>query len=163
MYIICHVTSQDYSIEISCIYMGESSLQHLTTMKSLVIRDILIVKKKNASSKTRILYICTATEESSRLDNHQARKKFNNLKNVQLEKKCSKIKKHIFPLMTSFYNFTLKIETGWAKKFIKFILETWNVNDVIVYLWFRYLRIKKIKICNSRKSNFTCTKFTIKS
>ena len=47
--------------------------------------------------------------------------------------------------MTSFYNFTHKIETGWAKKFIKFILETWNVNDVIVYLWFRYLRIKKKK------------------
>ena len=65
--------------------------------------------------------------------------------------------------MTSFYNFTLKIETGWAKKFIKSILETWNVNDVIMYVWFRYLRIKKIKICNSRNSNFKCTKFTIKN
>ena len=36
--------------------------------------------------------------------------------------------------MTTFYNFTPKIETSWAKKFFKFILETWNVNDVIVYV-----------------------------
>ena len=40
------------------------------------------------------------------------------------EKKCPKIKKHIFPLMTTFYNFTLKIETSWAKKVVKSILET---------------------------------------
>ena len=37
--------------------------------------------------------------------------------------------------MTNFYNFTLKIETSWAKKVVKSILETWYVN-VIVYLWF---------------------------
>ena len=39
-----------------------------------------------------------------------------------------------FTLMTTFYNFTPKIETSWAKKVVKFILETWNVNDVIVYV-----------------------------
>ena len=47
--------------------------------------------------------------------------------------------------MTTFYNFTLKIETSWAKKVVKSILETWNVNDVIVYVWFIYFWIKKIK------------------
>ena len=40
--------------------------------------------------------------------------------------------------MTTFYNFTLKIETSWAKKVVKSILESWNVNDVIAYVWFVY-------------------------
>ena len=37
--------------------------------------------------------------------------------------------------MTTFYNFNLKIETSWAKMVVKSILETWNVNDVTVYVW----------------------------
>ena len=37
--------------------------------------------------------------------------------------------------MTTFYNFTRKVETSWAKKVVKSILETWNVN-VVVYVWF---------------------------
>ena len=45
--------------------------------------------------------------------------------------------------MTAFYNFTLKTETSWAKKVAKPILETWNVNDIIVYVWFIYFQIKK--------------------
>ena len=47
--------------------------------------------------------------------------------------------------MTTFYNFTRKIETGWAKKVVKSILETWNVN-VIVYVWFIYFQIKKCNV-----------------
>ena len=47
--------------------------------------------------------------------------------------------------MTTFYNFTFKIETSWAKKVVKPILETWNRNDDIVYVWFIYFRIKKFK------------------
>ena len=36
--------------------------------------------------------------------------------------------------MTTFYNFALKIETSWAKKVVKAILENWNAtNDDIVY------------------------------
>ena len=46
--------------------------------------------------------------------------------------KCREIKEHIFLLMITFYNFTLKIETTWAKKVVKSILETWNINDIIV-------------------------------
>ena len=34
MYFICHVTQQDNSVEMSCIFVGESSLQHITTLKS---------------------------------------------------------------------------------------------------------------------------------
>ena len=48
-----------------------------------------------------------------------------------------KLKNIIFPFITIFYNFALKIETSWAKKVVKPILETWNaVNDVTVYVWF---------------------------
>ena len=63
--------------------------------------------------------------------------------------------------MTTFYNFTLQIETSGAKKVVKSILETSNVNDAVAYVWFVYFRIKKLKICNVKKNNFTCTKFTI--
>ena len=31
-------------------------------------------------------------------------------------------------------NFALEIETCWAKKVVKSILETWNANDGIVYV-----------------------------
>ena len=55
MYFICSVTPKDDSVEMSCKYMGESSLQHVTTLKCLVIIGIPIVKSKNASSVTRIL------------------------------------------------------------------------------------------------------------
>ena len=37
--------------------------------------------------------------------------------------------------MTTFYNSSLNIETSWAKKVIKLILEAWNANDVIVYMF----------------------------
>ena len=60
--------------------------------------------------------------------------------------------------MTTFYDFTLKIETSWAQKVVKSILETWNVNDAIVYVWF----IKKLKICNAKKNNLKCRKFAKK-
>ena len=46
--------------------------------------------------------------------------------------------------MTTFYNFTLKIETSSAEKAVKSILKTVNVNDVIVHAWFIYFRIKSI-------------------
>ena len=34
--------------------------------------------------------------------------------------------------MITFFNFTLNIETSWPKKLVKSILETWNVNNIIV-------------------------------
>ena len=53
--------------------------------------------------------------------------------------------------MTIFFNFTLTIEASWVKKVVKSILETWNVNDVIVYVWFIYFWIKKIKNMQCKK------------
>ena len=39
--------------------------------------------------------------------------------------------------MITFYNFTLKIETSWAKKVVKSIVQTWNVNEVtVMFIWF---------------------------
>ena len=43
--------------------------------------------------------------------------------------------------MTTFYDFALKIETSWAKKDVKPSFETWNANDVIVYVWYIYSHI----------------------
>ena len=48
--------------------------------------------------------------------------------------------------MTTFYNFALIIETNWAKKVVKSILETENgANDVIEYVWFIYSLRKYFK------------------
>ena len=52
------------------------------------------------------------------------------------------IKKTYFPLMTTFYKFPLKIDTSCPEKILKPIMETWNANDVIVYVGFIYSRIK---------------------
>ena len=66
--------------------------------------------------------------------------------------------------MTTFYNFTLKTETSWAKKVVKHILQTWNTNDVSVYIWFIHSRTKNFKKhVNVKKNNLKYTKFTIKS
>ena len=50
-----------------------------------------------------------------------------------LKKRAPILKNIIFPLMTTLYDLAFKIETSWAKKAVKPILETWNAtNDVIV-------------------------------
>ena len=59
MYFICHVTQQDHSVEMSYVFMGESSSPHVTTLKSLVTIGILIVARKKASSKTSYKYVLT--------------------------------------------------------------------------------------------------------
>ena len=52
IYFMCHVSQQDHSFEMSCVFLGESSSQHVTTVKSLMTIGILIVNRKIASSKT---------------------------------------------------------------------------------------------------------------
>ena len=67
-------------------------------------------------------------------------------------KKSTQKLKNIFSLMTTFYNFTLKIETSWAEKVGKAILETRNaVNDVIVYVSFIHSLIKFLKNVQYKK------------
>ena len=78
-----------------------------------------------------------------------------------LGKSAQKLKKAYFPLLATLYNFSLQIETSWAKKAVKPILEIWNSSDVVVYVWFIYSLIKKIYISNVKKNNSKCTKFTI--
>ena len=112
MYFICHVTQQDHSFEMSCVFTDESSLPHVTTLKSLVKIDILIVKRKNVSSKTSYKYILTLEKWVDWITTRRA-------KNVTI----TEIKNiYIFPLITTFYNFTLIMETSWAKKVLKPIL-----------------------------------------
>ena len=53
--------------------------------------------------------------------------------------------------MATLYNFTLKIETSRAKKVVKYILETWNVNDIIVYVWFIFFWIKNQKYAQCKR------------
>ena len=40
--------------------------------------------------------------------------------------------------MTTFHNFALKIETSWAKRMVKPVLETRNANDVNTHVWFTH-------------------------
>ena len=55
--------------------------------------------------------------------------------------------------MTAFYNSAIKIETSWAKKVAKPILETRNAaNDVIVYVWFIQSLIKDYKNKQCKKA-----------
>ena len=64
--------------------------------------------------------------------------------------------------MTTFYDFALKIETSWAKMDVKPDLETWRVNDAIVYVWYIYSQIKKkVKTWNIKRNNSKCSKLTI--
>ena len=87
------------SVEMPCMFIGESSSQHGTTLKSLVTIGILIVKRKNASSKTILINTYTVTEKLSLLDNQSlGEKKCRNLKNAHFEKKCPNIRKTFFPL-----------------------------------------------------------------
>ena len=61
-------------------------------------------------------------------------KKCHNFKNINFKKKGSKVKKnYVLHFMTNFHNFALKINTIWAKRAIRSILETRYVNDVRLY------------------------------
>ena len=72
-------------------------------------------------------------------------KNVTNSKMCILKKMCPKIKKIFFPLVTTFYNFALKIETSWAKRVVKPILESWNAANVIAYVSFIHSLIKTFK------------------
>ena len=122
MYFICYVTQQDHSVEMSCVFVGGSSSLHVTILKSLVTIGIVIVKRKIASSKKSYKYILTLKAYVDWIITRWE-KNVTNRKMVNFEKKCPEIKKKIyFPLMTTVYNFTLKVETSWAKKVLKPIL-----------------------------------------
>ena len=106
MYFVCHVTPQDRIVGMSCIYMNESSLQHAATMKIWVIIGILIVKRKNASSKTRTYkYILPLKNWVDCITTRQEKNVATSKMHI-MRRGVQKLK-NIFPLMTTFYNFTL--------------------------------------------------------
>ena len=78
------------------------------------------------------------------------KKKCHYLKNVWeiLRRIAPKLKNIFFPLWLPSIT-TLKIETSWAKKIVKSILETRNANDVIV---------KFILSSNKKIKNMQCKK-----
>ena len=79
-------------------------------------------------------------------------------------KNCLKVKNMLFfHLVTTLYNFALKIETSWAKRARKPILETWNANDVTVYVWFIHSLTKSFKNMQCKKYHSKCPKSTIKN
>ena len=139
MYFICRVTQQDHSIEMSCVFMGESSSQHVTTLKDLVTIG-KILHQKHESYKC-VLPLKNWAEKNVKL------------KNCTLSKYLE-IKKHIFTLMTTFYNFIIKIEASWVEEY------QWRYYVCLVYLFSDKI---KLKICNVKKNNSKLTNFTIKS
>ena len=82
MYFVCHVTQQDH---------WESSPPQVTTLKSLVTLGILIVKRKNASSRTFDKYILTLQNWVDWITTRQE-KNVTNTKMVHFEKNCPEIK-----------------------------------------------------------------------
>ena len=65
--------------------------------------------------------------------------------------------------MTNLHNFAFKIETIWAQRVIKLILETKNTKTMLVSMCMAYsLQDKKLKTDTIYK-NSKCTIFTIKN
>ena len=142
--------------------MCESYSQHVTTLESLVTIGILILRGKMLHQKRGSYKYLLPLKNWVDWTTTRREKNATTSKMYILARIAQKLKKHIFPLMTTFYDFSLKIETSWAKKDVKPSLETWNVNDVIVYVWYIYSQIKKLKIWNIKKNNSKCSKFTSK-
>ena len=94
MYFICHVTQQDLSVEMTCVFMGDSSSPYIATLKSLVTIGILIVMRKNASSKTSYNYVRHWKIEL--IGQSPGEKKMSQTQVIYFEKKCPEIKKKSF-------------------------------------------------------------------
>ena len=95
VYFIYHVTQQDRSFKMSCVFMAESSSLRITTLKSLVTIGILIVKMKNSSSKTSYKYVLTLKNWVDWITTRRE-KNVTNTKMVHFEKKCPEIKIYIY-------------------------------------------------------------------
>ena len=64
--------------------------------------------------------------------------------------------------MTTFHNFARRLETNWAKRVVKPILEVKSASDNnTLYVWF--IHIKLLKRYNKKHNNSKCTKWIIKT
>ena len=52
---------------------------------------------------------------------------------MHILRRSTQILEKLSSFMTASYNVTLKLESSWAKKVVKPILETWNASDVVLY------------------------------
>ena len=118
MYFVCHVTQQDHSVEMLCVFMSESSPPQVTTLKSLVTLGILIVKRKNASSRTFDKYILTLQNWVDWITTRQE-KNVTNTKMVHFEKNCPEIKNIyiFFPLWLPSITLLLKWKPVELRRF----------------------------------------------
>ena len=100
-------TQQDHSVEMSCITMGESSSKHVTILKSLIITDILIVRRKKYFIKNKNLINMYYHWKIELIGKALGKKNCRNLKNVWeiLRRSALKLKNIFFPLWLYFYNF----------------------------------------------------------
>ena len=106
MYFICHETPHDHSDEMSCIYMGESSLQHVTTMKSLVSQAFWQLRGKMVHQKQKFYKHVLPLKNWVDWMTTRQEKNITSLKMYILRRSVQKFLKNIFSLMTTFYNFT---------------------------------------------------------
>ena len=158
-YFLCLINPPNKTTPLRChAYM---SSQHVITLKSLVTISILIVRGKMLHQKRGSYEYVLPLKNWVDWTTIRREKTVTSLKMYILGRSAHKLKNIVFPFMITFYDFVLKIETSWAKKDFKLSLETWNVNDVIGYVWYMYFQIKKSKIWNVKKNK--CSKFTIKN
>ena len=115
MYFICHVTQQDLSVEMTCVFMGDSSSPHVTTLKSLVTIGILIVMRKRLHQKH--LINTYDTEKLSWLDNHHVRKKRHKHRSGIFWEVPRNKKKTFFPLWLPSITLLLKWKPVELKRF----------------------------------------------
>ena len=163
IYFICHVTPQSHSVEMSCIFTGESTSQHVTTLKSLMTIDILIVRGKMLHQKRESHKHVLPLKNWADWTTTRQEKNVTTSKIYVLGRSTQKLKNTFFPLWLPSMTLLLKMETSSAKKDVKPSLETWDVNDVIVYIWYIYSQIKKLKVWNVKRNNFKYSKFIIRN
>ena len=96
---------QNRSVEMSCIFMCESSSQYVTTLKSLATIGILIIGGKSYK------YVLPLKNWADWTITRQEKNVLTS-KIYILARSAQKFKNHIFHLMTAFYNSALKIETS---------------------------------------------------
>ena len=94
----------------SCIYMRENSLQHVTTLKNLVIIGILIVKRKVLHQKYESYKYALPLKNWVDWINTRQQKNVTNSKMYILRRSAQNLKKHIFLLITTFYNFSINFK-----------------------------------------------------
>ena len=130
MYFIRHVIPQNHFVDMSCIFMGESTSQHVQWEEKCLIENLDLIN----------MYCHWKIELTGQ---QLGEKKMSQPQKCTFLEEVPKNLKIYFPL-TTFYDFVLKIEISWVKIGVKPSLETGNINDVIVYVWYIYFQIKKI-------------------